>query len=110
MVLYKTLVVDIAAGKMRAAGSAGTEPGVVASGESANSWGPDALAGGLDFSEYGPGGMGFSCTENENLEPRGLSDTVHVPGPGEPGFTCAEQENLEPRQEADDPACMRRRE
>ncbi len=88
---------DIGAGRMRAAGGAGGEPEAAAQWDNDNNCGPDALAGGLDLSEYGPGGRSFHSVDGENMEPRAASDAVHVPGPGEPGFTCAEQANLEPR-------------
>jgi len=89
--------VDIAAGRMRAAGSASlSEPDAAAAIESENSWGPDALACALDLSENGPGGMGFICRDGENLEPRESGNALRVPGPGELGFKCLEQKNLVP--------------
>ena len=87
---------DVGAGRMRAAGGAGSEPEAAAQRGSDNSFGPDASAGGQDHSEFGPGGVNFQCLEAENMEPCTARDAVHMPGPGEPGFTCAEQANLEP--------------
>jgi hypothetical protein len=93
-----TTAVDIAAGKMRAAGGADSEF-AAATINSGNSCGPDALAGGLDLSEYGPGGRSFTCPDVEMLEPieQDMAQAERVPGPGETGFVCTEQANLEPR-------------
>jgi len=88
--------VDIAAGKMRAAGSASlTEPGATVTG-SEGDWGPDAGADALDLSTNAPGGMNFFCPGGDNLEPRESGDVIHIHGPGEPGFRCLEQKNLVP--------------
>jgi len=88
--------VDIAVGRMRAAGSSSLqEPGSIVAG-SIGDWGPDAGADALDLSANAPGGMNFACPDGENLEPRESGDLVHIPGPGEPDFQCLEQKNLVP--------------
>lgn len=88
----------IAAGKMRDAGSSGSEVITLSAPVGGIAEGPYTFEKYEDLSSKGPGGWNFVYEEERNLVLQEEESVMikRVSGPGELGFRCIEQRNLVP--------------